>query len=208
MRLHSLERSPLFTEILDFLYPGKKPGRLSQPTHGVPPKGLFLFPAQSKGSACNDHHKWPWHAYTKTARAAFGVPWQHDPSTVNVAHPAHDVMRNTHYVFKETLPFSSQVRYFGKWHFSRGILRSQYLGLENVLGVTGVCWILSVAELRTGFFVVVVVVFFFFALSPFTFSRASGNLLVFCLNSHWLLVIASLSLIGRCDVFWVGFITR
>ena len=57
MRLHSLERSPLFTEILDFLYPGKKPGRLTQPTHGVPPKGLFLFPAQSKGSACNDHHK-------------------------------------------------------------------------------------------------------------------------------------------------------
>ena len=89
-------------------------------------------------------------------------PWQHDPSTVNVAHPAHDIMRNTHYVFKETLPFSSQVRYFGKWHFSRGILRSQYLGLENVLGVTGVCWILSVAELRTGFFVVVVVVFVFF----------------------------------------------
>ena len=50
--------------------------------------------------------------------------------------------------------------------------------------------------------------FFFFALSPFTFSRASGNLLLFCLNSHWLLVIASLSLIGRCDVFCVGFITR
>ena len=57
MRLHSLERSPLFTEILDFLYPGKKPGRLTQPTHGVPPEGLFLFPAQWKGSACNDHHK-------------------------------------------------------------------------------------------------------------------------------------------------------
>ena len=57
MRLHSLERSPLSTEILDFLYPGKKPGRLTQPTHGVPPKGLFLFPAQSKGSPCNDHHK-------------------------------------------------------------------------------------------------------------------------------------------------------
>ena len=56
-RLHSLERSPLFTAILDFLYPGKKPGRLAKPTHGVPPKGLFLFPAQSKGSACNDHHK-------------------------------------------------------------------------------------------------------------------------------------------------------
>ena len=56
-RLHSLERSPLFTVILDFLCPGKKPGRLSQPTHGVPPEGLFLFPIQSKGSACNDHHK-------------------------------------------------------------------------------------------------------------------------------------------------------
>ena len=56
-RLHSLERSPLFTAILDFLCPGKKPGRLSQPTHGVPPEGLFLFPAQSKGSACNDHPK-------------------------------------------------------------------------------------------------------------------------------------------------------
>ena len=135
-------------------------------------------------------------------------PWQHNPSAGNVTHPAHDIMPNTHYVFKKTLPFSSQVRCFGKRHFSQGILRSQYFGQENVLGVTEVFSISSVAELRTGFFVVVVVVFFFFALSPFTFSRASGNLLVFCLNSHWLLVIASLSLIGRCDVFCVGFITR
>ena len=131
-------------------------------------------------------------------------PWQHNPSAGNVTHLAHDIMPNTHNVFKETLPFTSQVRCFGKWHFSQGILRSQYLGQENVLGVTGVCWISSVAELRTGFVVAVV----FFALSPSTFSRASGNLLVFCLNCHWLLVIASLSLIGRCDVFWVDFITR
>ena len=41
-----------------------------------------------------------------------------------------------------------------------------------------------------------------------TVFRASGDFLVFCLSSHWLLVIASLSLIGRCDVFCVGFITR
>ena len=53
MRLHSLERSPLFTEILDFLYPGKKPGRLTQPTHGVPPKIHFPFSAQSKGRVKN-----------------------------------------------------------------------------------------------------------------------------------------------------------
>ena len=44
-RLHSLERSPLFTAILDFTYPGKKPGRVTQPTHGVPPKSHFPFPA-------------------------------------------------------------------------------------------------------------------------------------------------------------------
>ena len=50
-RLHSLERSPLFTAILDFLYSRKKPERLTQPTHGVPLKSRFLFPAQSKGSA-------------------------------------------------------------------------------------------------------------------------------------------------------------
>ena len=56
-RLHSLERSQLFKTIRDCLYPGKKPGRLTQPTHEVPPKNLFLFSAQSKGSACNDHHK-------------------------------------------------------------------------------------------------------------------------------------------------------
>ena len=41
-----------------------------------------------------------------------------------------------------------------------------------------------------------------------TVFRASGDFLVFCLSSHWLLVIASLSLIGRCDVFCVGFVTR
>ena len=44
-RLHSLERWPLFTAILDFTYPGKKPGRVTQPTHGVPPKSHFPFPA-------------------------------------------------------------------------------------------------------------------------------------------------------------------
>ena len=73
-RLHSLERSPLFTAILDFLYSRKKPERLTQPTHGVPLKSHFLFPSQSKGSAWNDHHKWPWHAHTQTACAAIGVP--------------------------------------------------------------------------------------------------------------------------------------
>ena len=41
-----------------------------------------------------------------------------------------------------------------------------------------------------------------------TVFRASGDFLVFCLSSHWLLVIASLSLIGRCDVFCVSFVTR
>ena len=118
--------------------------------------------------------KWTAKGVLKLCAQLSASPWQHDPSTVNVAHPAHDIMRNTHYVFKETLPFSSQVRYFGKWHFSRGILRSQYLGLENVLGVRGVCWILSVAELRTDFFVVVVVVvfvFFFCAQSVHVFPR-------------------------------------
>ena len=48
-------RSPLFTAILDFLYPGKKLGRLAQPTHGLPPESRFPFPAQSKCSACDDH---------------------------------------------------------------------------------------------------------------------------------------------------------
>ena len=60
-----------------------------------------------------------------------------------------------------------------------------------------------VAELKTGF-----CFGFFFCARSFTFFRASGNFLVFCLNSHWLLVIASLSLIGRCDAFCVGFIIR
>ena len=41
-----------------------------------------------------------------------------------------------------------------------------------------------------------------------TVFRASGDFLVFCLSSHWLPVIASLSLIGRCDVFCVSFVTR
>ena len=95
-------------------------------------------------------------------------PWQHNHSAGNVTHLAHDIMRNTHNVFKETLPFTSQVRCFGKWHFSQGILRSQYLGQENVLGVTGVCWISSVAELRTGFVVAVV---FFCAQSVHVFPR-------------------------------------
>ena len=48
-RLHSLEHSSLFTAILDFLCPGKKPGRLSQPTHGVPPEGLFCVPCSVEG---------------------------------------------------------------------------------------------------------------------------------------------------------------
>ena len=135
-------------------------------------------------------------------------PWQHNSSAGNVTHPAHDIMPNTHYVFKETLPFSSQVRCFGKRHFSQGILRSQYFGQENVLGVTEVFSISSGAELRTGFFVVVVVVVFFFcAQSVHVFPRFRQSP-CFLSEFSWLLVIASLSLIGRCDVFCVGFITR
>ena len=87
-------------------------------------------------------------------------------------------------------------------------LNSHWLLVIASLSLIGRCDVFCVGFIRTGFFVVVVVFVFFFSLSPFTFSRASGNLLVFCLNSHWLLVIASLSLIGRCDVFCVGFITR
>ena len=32
-------------------------------------------------------------------------PWQHDPSTRHVTRPAHDIMRNTHNVFKEYSTF-------------------------------------------------------------------------------------------------------
>ena len=32
-------------------------------------------------------------------------PWQHDPSAGHVTHPAHDIMRNTHNVFKEYSTF-------------------------------------------------------------------------------------------------------
>ena len=105
-RLHSLERSPLFTEILDFLYPGKKPGRLTQPTHGVPSKGLLLFPAQPVMAApvmtiINDLGT----LILKLRAQLLAFPWQHDPSTGHVTHPAHDIMRNTHNVFKEYSTF-------------------------------------------------------------------------------------------------------
>ena len=39
------------------------------------------------------------------------------------------------------------------------------------------------------------------------FSRARGRLNVFTLSSHWLPVIFSLALIGRCDYFGFGFTT-
>ena len=39
------------------------------------------------------------------------------------------------------------------------------------------------------------------------FSRASGQLHVFTLSSHWLLVILTFVLIGRCDYFGFGFTT-
>ena len=39
------------------------------------------------------------------------------------------------------------------------------------------------------------------------FSRACGQLHVFTLSSHWLLVIFSFILIGRCDYFGFGFTT-
>ena len=137
-------------------------------------------------------------------------PWHHDPSTVNVAHPAHDIMRNTHNVFKETLPFFSQVRCFGKCHFFARNSSFTVLGTgECVRSNRSLLNIVSCGAKNWFFCCCCCFCFcFFFALSPFTFSRASGNLLVFCLNSHWLLVIASLSLIRRCDVFCVGFITR
>ena len=32
-------------------------------------------------------------------------PWQHDPSAGHVTHLAHDIMRNTHNVFKEYSTF-------------------------------------------------------------------------------------------------------
>ena len=32
-------------------------------------------------------------------------PWHHDPSTGHVTHPAHDIMPNTHNVFKEYSTF-------------------------------------------------------------------------------------------------------
>ena len=54
---------------------------------------------------------------------------------------------------------------------------------------------------KLGFCLFVCLFDYFFAPSH---SRTSGNFLVSCLNSHWLLVIASLSLIGCCDVFCVG----
>ena len=39
------------------------------------------------------------------------------------------------------------------------------------------------------------------------FSRAPGRLHAFTSSSHWLLLIVSLVLIGRCDYFGFGFLT-
>ena len=46
-----------------------------------------------------------------------------------------------------------------------------------------------------------------FATWSLAFSRASGRLHVFTLSSHWLLVIFTFVLIGRCDYFRFGFKT-
>ena len=40
--------------------------------------------------------------------------WHHDPSTRHVTHPAHDIMRNTHNVFKEYSTFLFPGEMFGE----------------------------------------------------------------------------------------------
>ena len=127
-------------------------------------------------------------------------PWHLDPSTGHVTHPAHDIMPNTHNVFKE----------YSTFLFTGEMFRETTFFLRNssftVLG-TGECvrcnrGLLNIVSCRAKNwfffffgFLFCFVLFCFIALSPFTFFRASGNFLVFGLNSHWLLVIAFLSLI-------------
>ena len=113
--------------------------------------------------------------------------WHHDPSTKHVTHPAHDIMRNTHNVFKEYSTFFFTGEMFRETTFF--LRNSSFTVLE-----TGKC----VSDNRDLLNI---------ALSHSPFPRVR-QFPCFCLNSHWLLVIASLSLIGRCGVFCVGSVTR
>ena len=104
-RLHSLERQPLFTAILDFLYPGKRPWRLTQPTHVVYLRKAIFRSLLSRKATPVIHYKWPRHAYTQTACVSVGVPmaaryWHRARGS------SRDIMCNTREVFNKTFYLS------------------------------------------------------------------------------------------------------
>ena len=89
--------------------------------------------------------------------------WHHDPSTRYVTHPAHDIMRNTHNVFKEYSTFFFTGEMFRETKFF--LRNSSFTVLETGKYVSDNRDLLNIALSH----------------SPFSARQAIPS---FCLNSH------------------------
>ena len=126
--------------VLDFLYQGKRPGRLTQPTHGVYlRKAIFRSLLSRKAALVMTIISDLSTLILKLRAQLLASPWQQDPGTGHVTHPLTSCVILITYS-KNTLPFSSHIRCFGKRNFLKLFFVPSDSGLENVLGVTGVCW--------------------------------------------------------------------
>ena len=88
----------MFTAILDFLYPGKKPGEHTEYLR----KYIFCSLLSRKVAPVMTNIS---DLALKLRAQLLVFPWHHDPSTRHVTHAAHDIMRNTPNVFKEYSTF-------------------------------------------------------------------------------------------------------
>ena len=98
-------------------------------------------------------------------------PWQQDPGTGHVTHPAYDIMCNTHKVFKEYSTFLFTGEMFREMNF---FFVYSFLGLENVVGVTGLLNIFDCRARKKIFFL-----FFFSRPSYLRFSALQAIALFF-----------------------------
>ena len=86
----------MFTAILDFLYPGKKPGQHTEYLR----KYIFCSLLSRKAALVMTNISDLGTLILKLRAQLLVSPWHHDPGTRHVTHPAHDIMRNTPNVFK------------------------------------------------------------------------------------------------------------
>ena len=91
----------MFTAILDFLYPGKKPGQHTEYLR----KYIFCSLLSRKAAPVMTNISDLGTLILKLRAQLLVSLWHHDPSTRHVTHPAHDIMRNTHNVFKKYSTF-------------------------------------------------------------------------------------------------------